>query len=164
MHVFLCFSMNACVWVLSHFFTAELHIPWALLSEYISGEVNVGVSQPLIGQLSPCISVTRLHALPLLSSLWGLLQHSRLSIRKTLRFINHSMHRLYKRSVYKTPFPSPSPSVEIKHRFDPRLRFFKIQPAECFQFLDSMPYLACQMKMKLPNHVEILWITQCFSV
>ncbi len=52
--------------VLGHFYTAELHIPWALLSEYISGEVNVGVSQPLIGQLSPCISVTRQHALPLL--------------------------------------------------------------------------------------------------
>lgn len=35
----------------------ELHIPWALLSDYISGEVNAGVSQPLIGQLSPYISV-----------------------------------------------------------------------------------------------------------
>ncbi len=65
--LFLCFS----VWVvvLNHFYTAELHIPWALLSEYISGEVNVGVSQPLIGQLSPCISVTSQHAFPLLSSL-----------------------------------------------------------------------------------------------
>lgn len=79
----LCFGMHACVWVivLSHFYTAELHIPWALLSEYISGEVNVGVSQPLIGQLSPCISVTRLHALALLSPLYGLL-HTTQCIRK----------------------------------------------------------------------------------
>lgn len=71
----LCLNMHTHerVVVLSRSYTALLHIPWALISEYISGEVNVGVSQTLIGQLSPCISVTRQHALPL-CSLEGLLQ------------------------------------------------------------------------------------------
>lgn len=54
----------------SLFYTAKLHIPWALLSEYISGEVNVG------GESAPYRSTVALHlshkaaALPLLCPLF----------------------------------------------------------------------------------------------
>lgn len=74
----------------SRFYTAKLHIPWALLSEYISGEVNVG------GESAPYRSTVALHlshnaaALPLLSLLFVKLSTAKYTTASKIQLIvNH---------------------------------------------------------------------------